>query len=91
MRKHKINPEWMLRLFTYSFIWMILLNMNSQLEKNSIKVEDLGPNIKEIKSRPNIDQLIKRIVTERNREKKNNILMMFLIFSGVAIIALKYL
>ena len=81
----------MLRLFTYSFIWMILLNMNSQLEKNSIKVEDLGPNIKEIKSRPNIDQLIKRIVTERNREKKNNILMMFLIFSGVAIIALKYL
>ena len=81
----------MLRLFTYSFIWMILLNMNSQLEKNSIKVEDLGPNIKEIKSRPNIDQLIKRIVTARNREKKNNILMMFLIFSGVAIIALKYL
>ena len=65
--------------------------MNSQLEKNSIKVEDLGPNIKEIKSRPNIDQLIKRIVTERNREKKNNILMMFLIFSGIAIIALKYL
>ena len=84
----------MLRLFTYSFIcfiWMILLNMNSQLEKNSIKVEDLGPNIKEIKSRPNIDQLIKRIVTARNREKKNNILMMFLIFSGIAIIALKYL
>ena len=84
----------MLRLFTYSFIcfiWMILLNMNSQLEKNSIKIEDLGPNIKEIKSRPNIDQLIKRIVTARNREKKNNILMMFLIFSGVAIIALKYL
>ena len=65
--------------------------MSSQLEKNSIKVEDLGPNIKEIKSRPNIDQLIKRIVTARNREKKNNILMMFLIFSGVAIIALKYL
>tara|TARA_B110000971_G_C19980850_1_gene487262 strand:+ start:779 stop:976 length:198 start_codon:yes stop_codon:yes gene_type:complete len=65
--------------------------MNSQLEKNSIKVEDSGPNIKEIKSRPNIDQLIKRIVTARNREKKNNILMMFLIFSGVAIIALKYL
>ena len=84
----------MLRLFTYSFIcfiWMILLNMNSQLEKNSIKIEDLGPNIKEIKSRPNIDQLIKRIVTARNREKKNNILMMFLIFSGIAIIALKYL
>tara|TARA_B110000305_G_C19013745_1_gene436167 strand:+ start:388 stop:585 length:198 start_codon:yes stop_codon:yes gene_type:complete len=65
--------------------------MNSQLEKNSIKVEDSGPNIKKIKSRPNIDQLIKRIVTARNREKKNNILMMFLIFSGVAIIALKYL
>lgn len=65
--------------------------MNSQLEKNSIKVEDSGPNIKEIKSRPNIDQLIKRIVTARNREKKNNILMMFLIFSGIAIIALKYL
>ena len=65
--------------------------MSSQLEKNSIKVEDSGPNIKEIKSRPNIDQLIKRIVTERNREKKNNILMMFLIFSGIAIIALKYL
>lgn len=65
--------------------------MNSQLKKNSIKVEDSGPNIKEIKSRPNIDQLIKRIVTARNREKKNNILMMFLIFSGVAIIALKYL
>ena len=65
--------------------------MNSQLEKNSIKVEDSGPDIKEIKSRPNIDQLIKRIVTARNREKKNNILMMFLIFSGVAIIALKYL
>lgn len=65
--------------------------MNSQLEKNSIKVEDSGPNIKEIKSRPNIDQLIKRIVTARNREKKNSILMMFLIFSGVAIIALKYL
>jgi len=65
--------------------------MSSQLEKNSIKVEDSGPNIKEIKSRPNIDQLIKRIVTARNREKKNNILMMFLIFSGVAIIALKYL
>tara|TARA_B110000967_G_C18868403_1_gene554008 strand:- start:1304 stop:1501 length:198 start_codon:yes stop_codon:yes gene_type:complete len=65
--------------------------MNSQLEKNSIKVEDSGPNIKEIKSRPNIDQLIKRIVTARNREKKNNILMMLLIFSGIAIIALKYL
>jgi len=65
--------------------------MSSQLEKNSIKVEDSGPNIKEIKSRPNIDQLIKRIVTARNREKKNNILMMFLIFSGIAIIALKYL
>ena len=44
--------------------------MSSQLEKNSIKVEDSGPNIKKIKSRPNIDQLIKRIVTARNREKK---------------------
>ena len=65
--------------------------MSSQLEKNSIKVVDSGPNTKEIKSRPNIDQLIKRIVTARNRKKKNNMLMMFLIFSGVAIIALKYL
>jgi len=65
--------------------------MSSQLEKNSIKVEDSGPNIKEIKSRPNIDQLIKRIVTARNREKKNNILIMFLIFSRITIINMKYL
>ena len=43
--------------------------MSSQIKKNTT---DLDLNIKEYQPRPNIDNLIKNIMTERRREKKKN-------------------
>jgi hypothetical protein len=62
--------------------------MNTQLKK---KPMDLGLNSDEKFSRPNIDHLIKRIMTERKRERKNNIVTIILIFSVILIIFLWFL
>jgi|TARA_B110000971_G_scaffold160781_1_gene164370 hypothetical protein len=62
--------------------------MSSQIKKNTT---DLDLNIKEYQPRPNIDNLIKNIMTERRREKKKTIATSILILSGVTIISLWFL
>ena len=62
--------------------------MSSQIKKNTT---DLDLNIKEYKPRPNIDNFIKNIMTERRREKKKTIATSILILSGVTIISLWFL
>ena len=39
-------------------------------------------------SRPNIDHLIKRIVVERRKERKNTLITLTLSFLGVAVLAI---
>lgn len=62
--------------------------MRSQIKKNST---DLDLNIEEYHPRPNIDNLIKNIMTERRRERKKTITTSILILSGVTIISLWFL
>tara|TARA_B110000971_G_C19892194_1_gene445900 strand:+ start:711 stop:920 length:210 start_codon:yes stop_codon:yes gene_type:complete len=64
--------------------------MRTILKKPAINHEDLDLSLsrEEKIQRPNIDHLIKRIMTERRLERKTNIATMVLILFAVAIIAL---
>ena len=64
--------------------------MRTILKKPAINHEDLDLSLshEEKNQRPNIDHLIKRIMTERRLERKTNIATMVLILFAVAIIAL---
>ena len=64
--------------------------MSKQLDKKFSEVED---QILESKNtqRPNIDLLIKRIMTQRRQDKKNFIITIFSIFVGIAIIFFLYI
>ncbi len=62
--------------------------MNTQLKKAAINPEDIISGHEKKVPRPNIDHLIKRIMTERRKERKTNIATIILILSGIAIVAL---
>ena len=65
--------------------------MTTQLKENnsSREVADVSPHEKiSIKNRPNIDHLIKRILTERRKANKKNIfafIVIFLLVGGLSI------
>ena len=61
--------------------------MNTQLKKAAINLEDIISGHEKKVPRPNIDH-IKRIMTERRKERKTNIATIILILSGIAIVAL---
>ena len=60
----------------------------SLAKKKLIDLTDENSNNEKVNQRPNIDHLIKRIMTERRLERKTNIATMVLILFAVAIIAL---
>ena len=68
--------------------------MTTQLKENnsSREVADVSPHEKiSIKNRPNIDHLIKRILTERRKTNKKNIfafIVIFLLVGGLSIYSL---
>jgi len=64
--------------------------MRAMLKKPAINHKDFDLSLSHEKKiqRPNIDHLIKRIMTERRLERKTNIATMVLILFAVAIIAL---
>ena len=68
--------------------------MTTQLKENnsSREVADVSPHVKiSIKNRPNIDHLIKRILTERRKANKKNIfafIVIFLLVGGLSIYSL---
>tara|TARA_B110000914_G_scaffold199388_1_gene190400 strand:- start:542 stop:754 length:213 start_codon:yes stop_codon:yes gene_type:complete len=68
--------------------------MTTQLKENnsSREVADVSPHVKiSIKNRPNIDHLIKRILTERRKTNKKNIfafIVIFLLVGGLSIYSL---
>jgi hypothetical protein len=62
--------------------------MNTQLKKAAINLEDIISGHEKKVPRPNIDHLIKRIMTERRKERKINVVTMILILSVIASAAL---
>ncbi len=64
--------------------------MRTILKKPAINHEDLDLSLshEEKIQRPNIDHLIKRIMTERRREKKNNIIMISIVLTTFGIISI---
>ena len=69
--------------------------MTTQLKENnsSREVADVSPHVKiSIKNRPNIDHLIKRILTERRKANKKNLffafIVIFLLVGGLSIYSL---
>jgi hypothetical protein len=59
----------------------------SLAKKKLIDLTDENSNNEKVNQRPNIDHLIKRILIERRREKKNNIVLTFIALLGTGIIA----
>jgi hypothetical protein len=70
--------------------------MTTQLKENnsSREVADVSPHEKiSIKNRPNIDHLIKRILTERRKANKKNIfafIVIFLLVGGLSIYSFSF-
>tara|TARA_B110000902_G_C13766613_1_gene382716 strand:+ start:139 stop:351 length:213 start_codon:yes stop_codon:yes gene_type:complete len=68
--------------------------MTTQHKENNLSKEavDVSPHVKiSIKNRPNIDHLIKRILTERRKANKKNIfafIVIFLLVGGLSIYSL---
>jgi len=72
--------------------------MTTQLKENNFSIANSTENAKDkpviknsIKERPNIDHLIKRIIVERRKEQRKNLLIflfMFLAISGIIIISI---
>jgi|TARA_B110000967_G_C18539269_1_gene389769 hypothetical protein len=68
--------------------------MTTQHKENNLSKEavDVSPHVKiSIKNRPNIDHLIKRILTERRKTNKKNIfafIVIFLLVGGLSIYSL---
>ena len=58
--------------------------MSAQLKQATINPKDIVSGHGKKLPRPNIDHLIKRIMTERRKERKTNIVTMILILSGIA-------
>ena len=56
-------------------------NMNSETNQDAKQASNYSP-------RPNIDHLIKRIVVERRKERKNNLVTLTLSFLVVAVLAI---
>ena len=56
-------------------------NMNSESNQDAKQASNYSP-------RPNIDHLIKRIVVERRKERKNNLITLTLLFLVVAVLAI---
>ena len=56
-------------------------NMNSEINQDAKQASNYSP-------RPNIDHLIKRIVVERRKERKNNLITLTLSFLVVAVLAI---
>tara|TARA_B110000285_G_C14977385_1_gene539619 strand:+ start:44 stop:244 length:201 start_codon:yes stop_codon:yes gene_type:complete len=59
----------------------------SLAKKKLIDLTDENSNNEKVNQRPNIDHLIKRILIERRREKKNNIALTFIALLGTGIVA----
>ena len=75
------------------FFCLIDALMSDFLEKSSTLLKankNLSNEKKPIASRPNIDHLIKRIIIEKRKEKKRNLLVIcsVLIFGGLSIFAI---
>jgi hypothetical protein len=56
-------------------------NMNNETNQDAEQAFNYSP-------RPNIDHLIKRIVVERRKERKNTFITLTLSFLGVAVLAI---
>ena len=56
-------------------------NMNNETNQDAEQASNHSP-------RPNIDHLIKRIVVERRKERKNNLITLTLSFLVVAVLAI---
>ena len=56
-------------------------NMNNETNQDAEQAFNYSP-------RPNIDHLIKRIVVERRKERKNNLITLTLSFLVVAVLAI---
>ena len=57
------------------------MSLNSNLNNETNQASNYSP-------RPNIDHLIKRIVVERRKERKNTLITLTLSFLGVAVLAI---
>ena len=64
--------------------------MSAMPEKTNLRKVDLDVN-ENIGRRPNIDHLIKRIVSERKRERKNSFLIMCMVILGLVIASFIFL
>tara|TARA_B110000285_G_C15116143_1_gene614196 strand:+ start:730 stop:933 length:204 start_codon:yes stop_codon:yes gene_type:complete len=64
--------------------------MSTQLKKNAENKKTLSLDREKKLQRPNIDNLVKRIMVERRQERLRSILVMFLILSGIAITTLLF-
>ena len=66
--------------------------MSSQYKENNFSTKGLSSsnissqNEENLIAKPNIDHLIKRILVERKREKKNTILTLVAVFSSIILI-----
>jgi hypothetical protein len=63
--------------------------MTTQLKENNFSIEGNKDPVKTPKpkpERPNIDHLIKRILDERKRERKNTIFTLIAVFSSIILI-----
>jgi len=66
--------------------------MSSQYKENNFSTKGLSSsyissqNEENLIAKPNIDHLIKRILDERKREKKNTILTLVAVFSSIILI-----
>ena len=56
-------------------------NMNSETNQDAKQASNYSP-------RPNIDHLIKRIVVERRKKRKNTFITLTLSFLGVAVLVI---
>ena len=71
--------------------------MTTQHKENNLSKEavDVSPHVKiSIKNRPNIDHLIKRILTERRKANKKNLffafIVIFLLVGGLSIYSFSF-
>ena len=56
------------------------LDQTSKLDNNATNPSDKNANV-----RPNIDNLLKRIIEERRQEKKNSLIMLSIAILGICV------
>ena len=63
--------------------------MTTQLKENnsSIEISESHPNKKPMATRPNIDHLLKRISQERHKDRKTNLIILFIVILGFAAVS----